>query len=84
MYEEIKELLGSYVDNPGALEQDQKVKDMLQRCSMALFRSETENGELVEKILKAERAESALLYEMKKSKDSLEAFINGWTQYNYN
>jgi hypothetical protein len=84
VYEEIQELLDNYIENPVAPEQDAKVKNTLQRLKMAMFRSETENGELVEKILKAERAESALLYEMTRTKDSLETFINGWTPYKYN
>ena len=84
MYEEIQELLDNYIDNPATPEQDKKVKEMLQRLKMAMFRSETENGELVEKILKAERVEKALLYEMTRTKDSLETFINSWTPYRYN
>jgi hypothetical protein len=83
MYEEIQEILDNYIDNPEAPEQDKKVTEMLQRLKMAMFRSETENGELVEKMLKAERAESALLYEMTRMKDSLETFIQGWTPYKY-
>jgi hypothetical protein len=83
MYEEIQEILDNYIDNPATPEQDKKVKEMLQRLKMAMFRSETENGELVEKILKAERAESALLYEMTRTKDSLDTFIKGWTPYRY-
>jgi hypothetical protein len=57
MYEDLKNLLENY-EPTNNLEQDTKIKQMLSLCFQTIMRLDTQNGELVEKILKIEKVES--------------------------
>jgi len=82
MYEDIQNLLKNYkpTDNQ---EQDQQVKEMLSRCFQILLKLETDNGELIEKILKIEKVESTLLYEIEKIGNQASSFLASWTRHNW-
>jgi hypothetical protein len=47
------------------------------------MRLETQNGELVEKILKIERVESTLLNEIESIKNKTSDFLGSWVRYNW-
>ncbi len=82
MFEDIKNLVDNYKATNN-LEQDEQVKQMLSRCFQTIYKLETDNGELVEKILKIEKVESSLLYEIEKIKNQTTEFLASWTRYNW-
>ena len=54
MYEDLKNLLENY-EPTNNLEQDTRIKQMLSLCFQTIMRLDTQNGELIEKILKIEK-----------------------------
>jgi len=82
MYEDIKNLLENY-ESTNNVEQDAKIKQMLSLCFQTIMRLDTQNGELVEKILKIERVESTLLNEIESIKNKTSDFLGSWVRYNW-
>jgi hypothetical protein len=82
MYEDLKNLLEHY-EPTNNLEQDTKIKQMLSLCFQTIMRLDTQNGELVEKILKIERVESTLLNEIESIKNKTSDFLGSWIRYNW-
>jgi len=82
MYEDIKKLLENYKPTNNT-EQDAEIQRMLSLCFQVIMRLETQNGELVEKILKIERVESTLLNEIESIKNKTSDFLGGWIRYNW-
>jgi hypothetical protein len=82
MYEDIKRLLENYKPTNNT-EQDAEIQRMLSLCFQVIMRLETQNGELVEKILKIERVESTLLNEIESIKNKTSDFLGSWVRYNW-
>lgn len=82
MFNDINDMINNYQDtnNP---EQDEKVKQMLRLCFQTIYKLETDNGELVEKILKIEKVESALLNEIENISNRASDFVKSWNIYGW-
>jgi hypothetical protein len=82
MFEDINNILNNYKQTNNE-EQDKQVKEMLSRCFQVIYKLERDNGELVEKILKIEKVEGTLLYEIEKIKNQTSEFLGSWPRYNW-
>jgi hypothetical protein len=82
MYEDLKNLLENY-ESTNNTEQDTKIKQMLSLCFQTIMKLDTQNGELVEKILKIEKAESTLLSEIESIQNKTSDFLGSWVRYNW-
>lgn len=82
MFEDINYMINNYQDtnNP---KQDEKVKQMLRLCYETIFKLETDNGELVEKILKIEKVESIILNEIQNISNKASDFVKSWDRYSW-
>jgi uncharacterized protein YebE (UPF0316 family) len=83
MYERINNILNNYKDNPNNIEQDKDIKEVLTFCLTAMYTIERENGELVERILKAEKREAQLVDVIQQLKDKANDFLSSWTMYGW-
>lgn len=74
IFSDINDLLKNYqpTNNP---EQDNKVKNLLSMCEHINYRLQTENGELIEKILKMEQRDASFYVPMQDIKEIADRYL---------